>query len=227
MEINTVLIVDDDEAVLDTLSKVVKSNDFEAVTAQSGEEALKLMETNQYCIVLLDINMHGISGFDVLEAMRKQGNHTPVIIISARQEDWDTIYGLTAGADDYITKPFNPVTLGAKIKAVIRRTNCEKKAEPVTSAGPFTFNNSTLRFFKNDTEIFLTGKENALMKLFLDNQNRIFSKEMIYDMVWGDVFVDENAVMVYINRLRRKIEDDPENPQYIRNVRGIGYRFVI
>lgn len=127
MEINTVLIVDDDEAVLDTLSKVVKSNDFEAVTAQSGEEALKLMETNQYCIVLLDINMHGISGFDVLEAMRKQGNHTPVIIISARQEDWDTIYGLTAGADDYITKPFNPVTLGAKIKAVIRRTNCEKK----------------------------------------------------------------------------------------------------
>ena len=95
------------------------------------------------------------------------------------------------------------------------------------TAGPFRYNTSTLRFYKNDVEIPLSSKENAIVKLFIDNVNRIFPKDMIYDLVWGGALIDENAIMVYINRLRQKIEEDPANPRYIQTVRGLGYRFVV
>ena len=151
-----------------------------------------------------------------------------MIIVSGRKEDFDTLYGLDIGADDYITKPFNPVTLGAKVKALIRRSrNTLPEAEHTITAGPFTYNTSTLRLYKNGVEIPLSAKENAMMKLFIDNVNRIFSKDMLYDMIWGETVIDENAIMVYVSRLRQKIEDDPATPKYIQNVRGIGYRFVV
>lgn len=95
------------------------------------------------------------------------------------------------------------------------------------SAGPFTYDLNSMRFFKNDKEIFLSSKENVIMKMFMDNVNRVFPKDMIYDLAWGDSIIDENTIMVYINRLRQKIEDDPSKPQYIKTVRGLGYRFVI
>ena len=222
-----ILIVDDDEAVLTMLAKVMKSNGFEADPVGSGEEALKSLKAGGYSLVLLDINMHGIDGFEVLERMRRQGDNTPVIIVTARKEDYDALYGLDIGADDYIIKPFNPVTLGAKVKALIRRAKGTKGDAEIIHAGPFSYNTSTLRLTKNDVEIPLTGKENSLMKLFLDNVGRVFSKDILYELVWGNAVVDDNAVMVYINHLRQKIEDDPENPRYIQNVRGIGYRFVL
>ncbi len=223
-----ILIVDDDKAVLKMLYKVVTSNGLDADTAESGEEALRLLERKDYALLLLDINLKGIDGFEVIEKIRNAGDKVPVIIVSGRKEDFDTVYGLNVGADDYITKPFNPVTLGAKIKALIRRSRSSDPDEKnIIKVGPFTFNASTLRLYKNSAEIFLTGKEIAIMKLFMDNVDRIFSKDMIYDLVWGNAIVDDNAIMVYINRLRQKIEDDPEHPEYIRNVRGIGYRFVV
>lgn len=225
---DTVLIVDDDAAVTKTLYKVIKSNDLEADTAESGEEALQLLSRNTYALVLMDINMHGLDGFEVIERIRKSGLKVPVIIISGRKEDYDTLYGLDIGADDYITKPFNPITLGAKVKALIRRSRSgQSEVDNQLIAGPFTYNTTTLRLYKNGEEIVLTAKENAMMKLFLDNVNRIFSKDMIYEMVWGDTLVDENTVMVYINRLRQKIEDNSENGHYIQTIRGIGYRFVV
>ena len=138
------------------------------------------------------------------------------------------LYALDIGADDYVVKPFNPVTLGAKAKALIRRSRGSlSEEETILTAGPFTYNTSTLRFYKNNVEIPLTSKENSMMKLFLDNVNRIFSRDMLYDMIWGDAIVDDNAIMVYVNRLRQKIEDMPEAPKYIQTVRGIGYRFVV
>ena len=127
-----------------------------------------------------------------------------------------------------MTKPFNPIVLGAKVKALIRRSKGSLQgSDAATKAGPFHYNNTTLRFYKNGTEIVLSSKENAIMKLFMDNVNRIFPKEMIYSMVWGETIVDENTVMVYINRLRQKIEDDPASPRFIQTVRGLGYRFVV
>lgn len=223
-----ILIVDDDISVTTMLKKAVQSSGLEAEVANSGEAALELLQQTGFDLILMDINMPGIDGFQAVERIRKQGIQTPIMIISGRQEEIDTLYGLNIGADDYITKPFNPITLTAKIKALIRRSrNDLPGSSQLIRSGPFMYNTSTLRFYKNGEEVLLSAKENAMIKLFMDNVNRIFSKDMLYEMIWGDSIVDENAVMVYINRLRQKIEDDPSNPQYIRTVRGLGYRFII
>ena len=223
-----VLIVDDDAAVLALLEKVIRSNGLQAECADSAEKALDMLNRETCDLILMDVNMRGMDGFTAVETIRSKGIKTPIIIVSGRKTDFDTLYGLDIGADDYITKPFNPVTLGAKVKALIRRSrNHMSEAESVISAGPFTYNTSTLRLYKNGTEIPLSAKENAMMKLFIDNVNRIFSKDMLYDMIWGEAIIDENAIMVYVNRLRQKIEDDPAKPRYIQNVRGVGYRFVV
>ena len=223
-----VLIVDDDEAVQSVLYKVISSNGIDAQVVSSGEEALEVTRRYHFDLILLDVNMRGIDGFEVVQALRKRGVKTPIIIVSGRKEDYDTLYGLDIGADDYITKPFNPIVLGAKVKAMIRRNRSHSAdSGNVITAGPFRYDTHTLRLYKNGQEIVLSSKENAIMKLFLDNINRIFSRKMIYEMVWGETIVDENAIMVYINRLRQKIEDDPSKPQYIQTVRGLGYRFMI
>ena len=117
-----VLIVDDDEAVRTTLYKVIRSNGLDAEQASSGEQALELTAKKQYDLILLDVNMHGMDGFEVVQKLRNRGIKTPIIIVSGRQEDYDTLYGLDIGADDYVTKPFNPIVLGAKVKALIRRS---------------------------------------------------------------------------------------------------------
>ena len=223
-----VLIVDDDESVQNVLYKVISGNGIYAKIASSGEQALHQVATHPYDLILLDINMRGMDGFEVIRTLRQRGVKTPIIIVSGRQEDYDTLYGLDIGADDYVTKPFNPVVLAAKVKALIRRSkgNVAGKTTVIT-AGPFRYDAQTLRLYKNGEEILLSSKENAIMKLFVDNINHIFPKEMIYEMIWGESIVDESAIMVYINRLRQKIEEDPSKPKYIQTVRGLGYRFVI
>jgi len=224
-----VLIVDDDSAILNLLYKTIQSNGMEATVALSGEEALSLVEKIDYDLIMLDINMRGINGFEVLKRIREQGHSVPVMIVSGRKEDNDTLYGLDLGADDYITKPFNPVTQSAKAKALIRRSksSASVNSSNIITAGPFTYNTSTLRFYKNDVEIPLSSKENSIIKLFIDNVDHIFSKDMIYSVIWGETIIDENAIMVYINRLRQKIEDDPSKPKHILTVRGLGYRFTV
>ena len=224
-----VLVVDDDKAILTMLHKALKSNGIENDLAISGEAALELLSVNKYDLILLDINMRGINGFEVIQRIRARGLTTPVMVVSGRKEDQDALYGLEIGADDYIIKPFNPVTLVAKAKALIRRS---REASPqsrsnIIEAGPFTYNTSTLRFYKNGTEIPLSAKENSMIKLFIDNVDHIFSKDMIYSVIWGETIIDENAIMVYVNRLRQKIEDDPSNPKYLITVRGLGYRFTV
>ncbi|MDD6190322.1 MAG: response regulator transcription factor [Firmicutes bacterium] len=223
------LIVDDDAAIRTMLCKILKSNDIDVDLASDGEEALEKINAGVYSIVLLDINMHGIDGFEVIKIVRRKGINTPIIVVSGRKADYDTLYGLDIGADDYITKPFNPVTLGAKVKALIRRSKGEngQAAGEIIEAGPFRYDIRTLRFYKNGEEIPLSSKENAMVKLFIDNIGRIFSKDMIYSMIWGDTLIDENAIMVYINRLRQKIEDNPSSPVYIQTVRGVGYKFIV
>lgn len=225
---DSVLIVDDDESVLTMLYKVIRSAGMEAQTVPGGEQALELVRERPFDLILLDVNLRGMDGFQVIQELRGRGVKTPIIIVSGRKEDYDTLYGLDIGADDYITKPFNPVVLAAKVKALIRRSRGSLiGSDAVISAGPFQYNTSTLRFYKNGQEIVLSSRENAMMKLFLDNVNRIFPKDMLYELIWGETIVDENAIMVYINRLRQKIEEDPSNPRFIQTVRGLGYRFVV
>ena len=159
---DTVLIVDDDEAVLTMLRKVMKSSGIQSDVARSGGEAIEMAGRGHYDLMLL--------------ALRSRGLKLPIIIVSGRKEDYDTLYGLGIGADDYLTKPFNPVTLGAKVKALIRRSRGGLGGEgSVIAAGPFRYDTTTLRFYKNGVEIVLSSKENAMMKLFLDNVNRIFT----------------------------------------------------
>lgn len=225
---DSVLIVDDDESVLTMLYKVIRSAGMEAQTVPGGEQALELVRERPFDLILLDVNLRGMDGFQVIQELRGRGVKTPIIIVSGRKEDYDTLYGLDIGADDYITKPFNPVVLATKVKALIRRSRGSLiGSDAVISAGPFQYNTSTLRFYKNGQEIVLSSRENAMMKLFLDNVNRIFPKDMLYELIWGETIVDENAIMVYINRLRQKIEEDPSNPRFIQTVRGLGYRFVV
>lgn len=222
-----VLIVDDDPVICKMLQKVMGSNALDSEVAHSGTQALNLIYTNRYDIILIDVVMDDMEGFQVIKEIRSRGISTPVIIISGRSEDYDALYGLTVGADDYITKPFRPVVVGAKVKALIRRTkNQMLEGGSTIECGPFRYDTATLRFYKNGQKVVLSTKENSLMNLFIKHPNQVFTKEMIYDHVWGNtIVVDDNTIMVYINRLRKKIEDTPQKPQHILTVRGTGYRF--
>ena len=223
-----VLIVDDDAAIRKLLEKVMRSNELETVTVGSGKEALELLGQQTFDIILMDIMLGDMEGFEVIRKLRAQGVQTPVIIISGRDEDYDTLYGLSLGADDYITKPFRPVVVGAKVKALIRRNKGQVPGgDGMVKCGPFSYDTALMRFYKQGTELVLTSKEAGLFLMLLQHPDQVFSKEAIYDRVWGNtVAVDDNAIMVYINRVRSKIEDDPAKPEHIVTVRGLGYRFV-
>lgn len=223
-----ILIVDDDPAIRKLLEKVMHSNEMETHTADSGAKALQLLSQNTYDLILMDVMLGDMEGFEVIKRLRGQGIKTPVMIVSGRNEDYDSLYGLSVGADDYITKPFRPVVLGAKVKALIRRNRDMILSQPdVLECGPFTYQYSTMRFYKDGEELLLSTREAALMLLFLQHPGQVYTKEMIYEQIWGtQVAVDDNAIMVYINRLRGKIENDRQKPSHIVTVRGLGYRFV-
>ncbi|WP_191014456.1 response regulator transcription factor [Treponema zioleckii] len=225
-----VLIVDDDDSIRKLLQKVMDINGLESECVSSGSQALEKLKNNAYDIILMDVMLGDMEGFEVIKQIREDGIKTPVMIISGRNEDYDSLYGLSIGADDYVTKPFRPVVLGAKVKALLRRCH-DSVAEPQTDGiqlGPFSYNPDSMKFFKNGQELLLSAKESALLLLFLHCPNKVISKEEIHAHVWGESFViDDNAIMVYINRLRGKIEEDPKNPVYIVTVKGSGYRFVV
>lgn len=223
-----ILIVDDDPAIRKLLEKVMHSNEMETTAADSGAAALRLLSENTYDLILMDIMLGDMEGFEVIKRLRSQGIKTPVMIVSGRNEDYDSLYGLSVGADDYITKPFRPVVLGAKVKALIRRNRNMILDKPsMLECGPFSYDYGTMRFYRNNEELVLSTREAALLLLFLQHPGQVYTKEMIYEKVWGtEVAVDDNAIMVYINRLRGKIEQDRQKPVHIVTVRGLGYRFV-
>lgn len=222
-----VLIVDDDPVICKMLQMVMDSNSLASHIAHSGREALSLLKSHTYDVILMDVMMDDMEGFEAIQRIRAMRIVTPVMIISGKDEDYDVLYGISVGADDYITKPFRPLVIGAKVKALIRREqNKVAQQGAVIQRAPFQYDLTALRLYKNGAEILLSSKENSLILLFLKHPNQVFTKEMIYEHVWGNtVIVDDNTIMVYINRLRRKIEDDPKNPKYILTVRGVGYRF--
>lgn len=220
-----VLITDADAGSRTVMGRALRAGMMQTEAAASGEEALDRLARAEYDLLILGIDLPGIDGFHVIQTVRRRGSRIPIMVVSSHDEDYEQLYALDLGADDYITKPFNPVILAAKAKALIRRSR-GLPLEEVITAGPFSYNSGTLRFYKNGEEIVLSSKENAMMKLFMDNVDRIFSRSRLYDLIWGGNIVDENTVMVYISRLRAKIEDDPSHPHYIQTVRGLGYRFV-
>jgi len=222
-----VLIIDDDSAICKLLEKVMQSNELETTIATSGTQALNILKAQEFELILIDIMLGDMEGFEVIKKLRSQGVTTPIIIVSGRNEDYDSLYGLSLGADDYITKPFRPVVLGAKVKALIRRSKNMILNNEMLECGPFSYDASTMRFYKNGDELMLSARESALLLLFMKHPQQVFTKDMIYEHCWGNtVVVDDNAIMVYINRLRAKVEDDRQIPAHIITVRGLGYRFV-
>lgn len=223
-----VLIADDDPAICRLLEKVMRSNELETTVVNSGAEALSIIKTHTFDIILMDIMLGDMEGFEVIKKIRGQGISTPIMVVSGRNEDYDSLYGLSLGADDYITKPFRPLVLGAKVKALIRRNkNLVLDTSDTLECGPFSYDTSAMRFYKNGEELILSSREGALLLLFMKHPQQVFTKDMIYEHVWGNtVAIDDNAIMVYINRLRSKIEENRQNPAHIITVRGLGYRFL-
>ena len=220
------MIVDDELAIQKVLAKVIHNEKLEPVIAGSGEEALALVSREVFSLILMDINLSGLDGFETIQTIRRRGINTPIIILSARAEDYDALYGLGIGADDYVTKPFNPVLLGAKVKALIRRDQSSTvQQNQMLCCGPFQYNSLSMKLYKNEQEIVLSSKETSMMHFFLTHQNQVFSKAQLYEQIWGDPVVDESAVVVYINRLRSKIEENPKKPVHLQTVWGLGYKF--
>ena len=195
------------------------SNEMDPLVVNSGAAALDLIarQSSTLDMILMDITLGDMEGFDVIQTIRRNGVTTPVIIISGRNEDYDFMYGLSLGADDYVTKPFRPQILGAKVKALIRRSKSfSQENNQQISCGPFLCDTTTMRFYKNNVELNLSEKERSLLLLFVRHPQQVFTKDMIYEQIWGNLIaVDDNAIMVYINRLRSKIEDNARTPQHL------------
>ncbi|MBX8946914.1 response regulator transcription factor [Lysinibacillus sp. K60] len=224
-----ILLVEDDEAIREMVDNYLTMEGFNVTTATNGEEALHNCLQNTFDLVILDIMIPKLNGLEVLKIIREQAA-LPIIIMSAKDSDVDKALGLGLGADDYIAKPFSMLEFSARVKAVIRRatkysSQAEQKQE-VLEIDNLKIDIVNFSITKSGQEIKLTSKEFSILKLFVTNRHRVFTKEQIYQMIWKDAYYgDENIINVHIRRLREKIEDDPSNPQYIKTLWGIGYKF--
>lgn len=228
MNRSKILVVDDDSSIRRIVCRILNSEGFSTEEASGGLEAIQKATANTYSLIILDLVMDDMDGFQVISHLRSHSIHTPLFVLSGRQAEVDKVLALGIGADDYITKPFSTMVFCAKVKACLRRVNLSTPAHAnELCAGCFRYICDEMRLFKHDTELYLSSKECLLMKYFLSNQNKILTKEQIYQQVWNDTFIDDNTIMVHIRRLRMKIEDDPNHPIYLKNVRGIGYQFVV
>lgn len=232
----TVLLIDDETALCKAISTVLRTEQIATVCAGTAEEGLSLAKSRRFDLILLDIMLPDRDGFDTLSELRANGNLTPVIILSGKDDDDDQVHGLVLGADDYVTKPFSKAVLVSKIKAVIRRsqqyttsTHPEISLPLVstTKKGPFVLHFDTHSVEKNGEDISLTPKEFALLCLFLENPDKILTRQEIYSRVWKSETPNDSTILVYIKKLRTKIEDNPSKPQHLLTVWEKGYRFVL
>lgn len=221
-----ILIVDDELAIRMALKTAFAREGMTALEASCGAEALALLSSQEFDLIVLDIMMQDIDGYSILQKLRSDGIMPPVLMLSGRQEETDQVLGLGLGADDYLTKPFHLAVLIQKAKALIRRNNVySHKHQKGLVVGPFRFDTMKLECYKNDRLLNLTARELVLFRFFLEHPGQTFTKEQLYHQVWNEYVVDDNTIMVYIKRLREKIEDDSKKPVYLKTVRGIGYLF--
>ena len=224
----TVLIVDDEEDIRELVGIYLKNEGYNICKAVNGQEALQCLSDMQIDLAILDVMMADMDGIALCMEIRKKSN-IPIIMLSAKDQDMDKVIGLSAGADDYLAKPFNPVELVARVKAQLRRFNDfnERKPSSILEYMELSMNLETHRVFLNLKEVKLTPKEFAILELLWKNKGNVFSTEHIYDSLWSEeeAYDINNVVMVHIRNLRSKIEPDIKNPQYIKTVWGVGYKF--
>lgn len=226
-----ILIVDDEVGILKLLEITLRKENFINIDAAStGKDTLQLVKENHYDIILLDIMLPDISGFELCTEIRKHTN-TPIIFVSARSTDFDKLTGLGIGGDDYITKPFNPLEVVARIKVILRRQKMYESSHQQQSSkfdfGYFSLNPESATLIVNNQLVDCTAKELELLHFFCKNPNRIFTTSQLYEFVWGnDVYGEEKTVTIHISKLRKKLGDDTRKPKIIVNLRGIGYKFI-
>lgn len=223
-----ILLVEDDAEISEMLKNYLATENYEVACALDGQQACAMFDDTSYDLVLLDLMIPKISGMGVMQHIREK-SFVPIIILSAKDSESDKTLGLGLGADDYITKPFSVVEVLARIKAALRRTmhydSAALKEPAVLRAGELVMNLSDYTVQKGEESIELTAKEFEILKLFMQNPKKVYTKEQLYSLVWQDAYCgDENAVNVHISRLRNKIEEDPRNPRYVLTVWGIGYK---
>lgn len=220
-----VLIVDDELEIRELIATYLKRENIHTVECQNGREALCKLKEADYDLVILDIMMEDMDGYEVIKHIRMQYEDLPIIFLSARQEEYDKVLGFGLGADDYVTKPFSPGEFTARIKAHLRRgkRNRLQTRNKQLEVGELKLDLDTYKVTKRDEELKLSAKELKLLQFFMEHPNKVYTKVQIYRQVWEQGIEDDNAVMVYMSHLREKIEDDPKNPIYIQTVRGIGY----
>jgi Response regulators consisting of a CheY-like receiver domain and a winged-helix DNA-binding domain len=221
-----VLIVDDEKLVRQSVAAVFQREGMNVTLASSGKEALDILEKQRFDLILLDVMLGDVDGFYVVGVIRQREIHTPLLFLSGNTEESSKILGISLGADDYITKPFSTTMLITKAHALLRRSGqyTESTVQKLT-CGPFSFSMQNYCLYKNGETILLTSKETALMRFFMENQRQVFTKEQLYQQVWDQVVVDDNTIMVYVRRLREKIEEDAKKPRFLITVWGIGYCF--
>lgn len=220
-----VLIVEDELSIRKFISINLSRNEFNVEEAESGEEALEKFDMFSPSVVILDVMLPGINGFEVCQKIRDKSQDVIIIMLTAKGQDMDKIMGLEIGADDYMIKPFNPNELIARIRAITRRTLSNSKKNSSIKYADLIIDLKSQRFFKNSIQLDLTPTEFSLVRLFLENPGKAFTRDEILNKIWGeDYFGDTKTVDVHIRRLREKIEDIPSSPKYVETVWGIGYR---
>lgn len=219
-----ILVVEDERRLASALKQLLKEHQYVVDTVHDGETGFDLALTDSYDLVVLDIMLPKMTGIEILREMRKEHVHTPVLLLTAKDTVEDRVTGLDSGADDYLVKPFDNKELLARVRALTRRTGQVSGTDAMES-GPFRLDLSARTVNKRDQLLTLTAKEFQLLELFMRNQGKVLSKEIILDRVWGpDADVIGNAVENYVHFLRKKI-DESDKPSYIATVRGVGYVF--
>ena len=224
-----ILVVDDDKEIVGAIEIYLKNEGYNIIKAYNGKEALDLVNKNDIHLILLDIMMPEKDGLETLEELRKTKN-IPVILLSAKSEDYDKIGGLNLGADDYITKPFNPLELIARVKSHLRRyvsLGTIKKEEDgnVYSTGGLVLNDDTKKVLVDGKEVKLTATEFNILKFLIQNKGKVYSIPDIYENVWKEEgFGAENIIAVHIRHIREKIEINPKEPRYLKVIWGVGYK---
>jgi len=223
-----ILIVDDEPAMRLGLKDNLEFEGYQVELAQDGEEGLSKIETGAFDLIVLDIMMPKISGFDICKKMRADKNFTPVIFLSAKGEELDKVLGLEFGADDYITKPFGVRELLARIKAVLRRNSSTQQSSETITIGKLNFDFQSFSVFENQEPVNMSYKEFEIIHFLWNHKNETVSRDQLLDNIWGkNVYTTSRTIDNFIMKLRNKIEHDPNKPQLIISIHGIGYKLIL
>jgi DNA-binding response OmpR family regulator len=224
----SVLIVDDERPLVALLKAYFEREGYAVLCAENGPDALEVARTEAPAVIVLDIMLPGLDGIEVCRQLR-QFSDAYVMMLTARADEVDTLVGLAVGADDYVTKPFSPREVVARVKALLRRprTGVGAPTEPVQRIGDLAIDRARFVVTRRGEALALTPREFLLLATLAEQPGRVFSRAQLLDRIWGTTAYDEHLVEVHIANLRRKLEDDPLHPRYVETVRGIGYRLGV